>query len=118
MPEGFNNTWGFVKKSNESSAFVPLIVLALCLTVVVSCFLASVLPDIIDEQENFHRRVWAIPFEERKWKDLVTLNTLHTFCGGPEPTLVTQRLHVSSHRCKFPDLSLYYIFLYILPIYF
>ncbi|KAK9986895.1 hypothetical protein SO802_031846 [Lithocarpus litseifolius] len=52
-------------------------------------------------QENFLKRVWAIPLKERKWKDLVTLDTLHAFCGGLEPTLTARQLHASSYHCKF-----------------
>lgn len=42
-----------------------------------------------------------IPLEERKWKDLVTLGTIHVFCGGPKPTPTARRLHASSHHRKF-----------------
>lgn len=52
----------------------------------VSFFLFSALvhPQITDEQKVFIHRVLEIPFEQRKWKDLVTLDTLHAFCGGPK----------------------------------
>ena len=63
-------------------------------------FLDQVRPEITNEQENFLKRVLAIPQEERKWKDLVTLDTLYTFCGGPEPTLKVRWLHASSCHCK------------------
>ena len=33
--------------------------------------------------------------------DLVTLDTLHTFCGGLESTLIARRLHAFSRQCKF-----------------
>ena len=39
IPNGFDNTWGIVKESGESSAFVPWIALVPCLTLVFfSCF--------------------------------------------------------------------------------
>ena len=42
-----------------------------------------------------------IPFDKRKCKDLITLDTLHAYCGGPEPTPATRRLNTYSRRCKF-----------------
>ena len=48
--------------------------------------LAIVHPMILPEQENFLEMVLAIPFAERSWKRLVTLDTLHAFCGGPIPS--------------------------------
>ena len=65
------------------------------------CFLAQVHPEITDKQTNFLKRVWAILLEERKWKDLVTLDTLYAFCGGLEPTPTARRLHASSCHHKF-----------------
>ena len=38
IPNGFDNTWRIIKESGESSAFVPLIALALCLTLVFLAF--------------------------------------------------------------------------------
>ena len=43
-------------------------------------------PHIIDEQEEFIHRVLEIPLEERKCRDLITLDTIHLYCGGPEPS--------------------------------
>jgi len=63
-------------------------------------FLAQVRCEVTNEQENFLKRILAIPLEERKWKDLVTLDTLYTFCGGLELTLKVRRLHASSYHCK------------------
>ena len=64
------------------------------------CFSTQVHPKITNEHENFVKRVWAIPLEERKWKDLVTFDTLYAFCGGPEPTPEARQLHASSRHCK------------------
>jgi len=41
---------------------------------------------ILLEQESFLERVFEIPFEERSWKRLVNLDTLHTFYGGSIPS--------------------------------
>ena len=43
---------------------------------------ASVCPSITGEQEAFIQRVLEIPFEKRKCRDLITLDTLHAYCGG------------------------------------
>ena len=70
---------------------------------------ASIRPSIIEEQEAFIHRVLEIPFEECKCRDLITLNTLHAYCGGLKPTLAACRLNDYSHRHEyfFLPLSLY-----------
>ena len=101
MPDRFDNTWGIVKESGESlvSLFVAPSAQIVYLTFCSFGFSAEVCPEITNEQENFFKRFWAIPLEERKWKDLVTLNTLYAYCGGLEPTPEAQWLHASScHR--------------------
>lgn len=40
---------------------------------------------ISEEEEDFLQCILAIPFGERSWKKLVTLNSLHAFCGGLVP---------------------------------
>jgi len=57
-----------------------------------SLFSASTHPHIIDEQEEFIHRVLDIPFKQRKCRDLITLDTLHLYYGGLEPTLKAHRL--------------------------
>ncbi|KAL0000607.1 hypothetical protein SO802_014388 [Lithocarpus litseifolius] len=59
---------------------------------------ASVRPHISDEQEDFIRWVTKIPLEERKCWDLITLDTLHLYCGGPELTPIARRLNAYSRR--------------------
>ena len=71
-----------------------------CFNVVVFPFLASVCLIITDEHEAFIRRVLKIPFEQRKCKDLITLDMLHAYCGGPEPTPAARRLNTYSRCCK------------------
>ena len=70
-----------------------------------SLFSASVRPHITDKQEALIRWVLEIPFDERRCKDLITLDTLHTYFGGPEPTLVARKLNAYSYRRK-----LYFLF--------
>ena len=64
-------------------------------------FSANVCPCITDEHEAFIHQVLEIPFEERKCRDLITLDTLHAYCGVPEPMPATRRLNSYSHRHKF-----------------
>ena len=62
------------------------------LTPSISLSSASTPPHITDEQEEFIRRVLDIPLEQRRCRDLITLDTLHLYCGGPEPTPEARRL--------------------------
>ncbi|KAL0009019.1 hypothetical protein SO802_010521 [Lithocarpus litseifolius] len=39
--------------------------------------------------------VLEIPFEERKCRDLITLDTLHAYCGGPKLTPIVEYLLLS-----------------------
>ena len=55
-------------------------------------FSAHTRPHVTDEQEEFIRRVLEIPLEERKCRDLITLDTIHLYCGGPEPSAESRKL--------------------------
>ena len=57
-------------------------------------------PHITDEQEEFIRRVLEIPLEERKCRDLITLDTIHLYCGGLEPSAETRKFEKFSHQRK------------------
>ena len=61
-------------------------------------FSAYTRPHITDEQEEFIRRVLEIPLEERKCRDLITLDTIHLYCGGLEPSAEARRLEEFSRR--------------------
>lgn len=87
MPDGFATPGGSLRSLVSRQFMYPQIASVPYLTLVFF-FLASVLRDITEEQARFLRKVWDIPFEERKRKDLVALDTLHAFYGGPELTLV------------------------------
>ena len=70
----------------------------------VVCFFSSstsVCPCTTNEQEAFIRQVLEIPFDERKCRDLITLDMLHTYCGGPELTPIARRLNTYSRQHKF-----------------
>ena len=53
---------------------------------------------------------------QRKWKDLVTLDTLHAFCEGPEPMPTARGLHVSlrRHKSYYPFVTLLYLSIHFL----
>ena len=65
-----------------------------------SLFSASVRPCISNEQEAFIRQVLEIPFDEQRCRDLITLDSLHAYCKGPESTPTAHRLHGYSRRRK------------------
>ena len=70
------------------------------LTPSIPLFSASTRPYITNEQEKFIHRVLDIPFEQQKCRDLITLDTLHLYCGGPEPTPKAHRLDEYCRRRK------------------
>ena len=119
MLDGFDKTWGIAKESGESSVSFPcclvgfIMYLTLCLF-----FLFFFFSSIGPSWNNWWvgellKKVWEIPLEQQKWKDLVTLDTLHAFCRGPELTPIAWRLHASSRRCKSHCLSITLLYLSI-----
>ena len=56
---------------------------------------------ISEEEEDFLQQILAIPIGERSWKKLVTLNTLHAFCGQPILMDEAKILDSQSHLRKF-----------------
>ena len=73
-------------------------------------FSASVHPRITDKQESFIHWVLEIPFDERKCRDLITLDTLHAYYGGLVPTLAARKLNTYSCRHKFLFLCFFFPF--------
>ena len=61
-------------------------------------FSAYTRPHITDKQEEFIQRILEIPLEDRKCRDLITLDTLHLYCGGLEPSAAARRLEEFAHR--------------------
>ena len=76
-------------------------------TVYSPCFSASIRPHITEEREDFIRRVIEIPLDQRKCRDLITLDTLHAYCGGPMPTTEAHGLNNYSRSRKLSILSLH-----------
>ncbi|KAK9995352.1 hypothetical protein SO802_020038 [Lithocarpus litseifolius] len=70
IPQGFDNTWAFVRESGRRPLARPV---------------------IIEEQEAFILKVTEIPLEERKCRDLITPDALYTYYGGPVPTEEARR---------------------------
>ena len=54
-----------------------------------------------------------IPFDERKCRDLITLDTLHAYYSGPVPTLVARKLNTYSRWHKFLFLCFFFPFVLI-----
>ena len=103
MPHGyFDNTWAFVRDSGKSRQPCSFRFLSDVTNNILFFsfffFLAYTHPHITDEQEEFIRRVLEILLEERKCRDLITLDTIHLYCGGPEPSTEAWRLEEFSRR--------------------
>ena len=96
MPHGFDNSQGIVKDSGFVPSTCLLFSLFICLkffnVIHFSLFSTSVHPRISEEQEAFIHRVLKIPFDERRCRDLITLDSLHAYCGGLELTPTAHRL--------------------------
>ena len=69
-------------------------------TLVIFSFSAYIRPQITDEQEGFIQRILEIPLEDRKCRDLITLDTLHLYCGGPDPSAEARKLEEFARRRK------------------
>ena len=60
---------------------------------------------ILPKQQAFLERVFEIPFKERSWKRLVTLDTFHAFSGGPIPSKKARQLDRISRVRKYSSSS-------------
>ena len=103
MPDGFDNTWGIVKDSSLASSIFALTFSIYVLSVLMLSFSFSAIVrlNITDKQEDFIRWVLEIPFEQRKCRNLITLDMLHANCGGLEPTPTAHRLNTFSRWHKY-----------------
>ena len=58
-------------------------------------------PQVDLEEFSFLEKVFAkTKPEERTWAKLVTLDTIHWYCDGPEPTPAAVRYEEKIHRRK------------------
>ena len=81
--------------------YVPFVFFEVTLLTFLLFFLSAYTrPHITDEQEEFICRVLEIPLEERKCRDLITLDTIQLYCEGPEPSAEAQKLEEFSRRRK------------------
>lgn len=55
---------------------------------------------ISEEQEDFLQRILTIPLVKRSWKNLVTLDSLHAFYGGPISMDKAKHLDSQAHLHK------------------
>ena len=119
MPYGFDNTQVIVKDSGLmpltfSYPFNRMFFVLFCKyfnVVIIFSISTNIRPSITDEQEAFIQRVLEIPFEQRKCRDLITLDTLHVYCGGLEPTLAAHRLNTYSRRRKYNFPRRFFLFI-------
>lgn len=75
----------------------------------------SVHPSITGEQEAFNKQVLEIPSEKWKCRDLIILDTLYAYYGGPVPTRAACRLNSYSCHCKcllFTPVTLFFFLLF------
>ena len=61
---------------------------------------ASARPSITDEQLGFIQRILEIPLDQRKFRDLINLDILHLYCGGPDLSAEARKLGEYSRRRK------------------
>ena len=57
-------------------------------------------PEIALEQWSFLERIFRIKLSKRTWTQLVTLDTLHWYCDGLQPTAVTCHYDSQVHKRK------------------
>jgi len=58
-------------------------------------------PQVELEEFSFLERIFAkTKPEERTWEKLVTLDTIHWYCDGPEPTPAIVKYDAKIRRCK------------------
>ena len=72
-------------------------------------------PPVSLEQFSFLERIFnkSKP-EERTWAKLVTLDTLHWYCDGLEPTIAARRYDAQVHQRETVTLYLGFLWLYFI----
>ena len=65
-------------------------------------------PQVELEEFSFPKRIFAkTKSEERTWAKLVTLDTIHWYCDGPEPTLAAVKYDTRIRQRKSVNLILF-----------
>ena len=89
----YDHSWGLLNKSGELSGLSGSSIYISHLTNICPLIVSAIAcPTILPKQEAFLERVFDIPLEERSWKRLVNLDTLHAFCGRSIPFEEARRL--------------------------
>lgn len=63
------------------------------------------------EEWSFLEKIFAIKLKRRTWTKLITLDTIHWYCKGPELTKVARRYDSQARRHKF--VVLYFLLLFL-----
>ena len=63
------------------------------------------------EQWSFLEKIFRIKLAERTWVKLVTLDTIHWYCDGLEPTTAARRYNSQARRRK--SVAHYFFILFI-----
>ena len=93
---------GLTSKNQVKNVSYPFTCFILTFLTLSSLFFiaASARPSITDEQLGFIQRILEIPLDQRKCQDLINLDTLHSYCGGPDPSPEARKLSEYSRRHK------------------
>ena len=107
-----DKTWGILDPSGIYTRHVVYVDSSVSLNNLSSSWLLRLLvftvrqrPQIDIEEYNFLERIFAKPKpEERTWAKLVSLNTVHWNCDGPEPTPAAIKYKERTSQRKFVNL--------------
>ena len=80
-----------------------------------SSYAARDRPPLSLKQFSFLERIFnKTNLEERTWTKLVTLDTLHWYCDGPEPTIAARRYDAQVRQRESVTLYLGFLWLYFI----
>ena len=80
-----------------------------------SSYVARDRPPVSLEQFSFLERIFnKTNLEERMWAKLVTLDTLHWYCDGLEPTTTARQYNAQVRQREFVTLYLGFLWLYFI----
>ena len=101
MPHGYFDNRAYVKESSWKRQLPLYLFYSDVSNTAFPFFIAaSARPSIIDEQLGFIQRILEIPLDQRKCWHLINLDTLHLYCGGPDPSPEAWKLGEYSRRRK------------------
>ena len=102
MPRGyFENTWAFIRESGWTRQLLFCLFYSYASNTIYFFSIATnARPRIADEQEEFIQQVLEILLEQRKCRDLINLDIIHLYCGGPKSSPEARKLGEYSCRRK------------------